>query len=151
MDLNLQFEEGFVKKGKPLTYGGADYKPSTGTKTLEQIQIDRIRNELSKYDITENRKYDLSNEMLNLNSVKNMNAKYLAAVLVILEDFIGSYNEEEEFITFIAEVLNNKDYIKPYIDRLAENNDISYIKLVKSVLLSYLYKVCVNRRNRYRF
>jgi hypothetical protein len=89
--------------------------------------------------------------MLNLNSVKHMNAKYLAAVLVILEDFLGNYNEEEEFTTFIAEALNNKEYIKPYLDRLIESNDISYIKLVKSVLLTYLYKVCINRRNKYKF
>jgi hypothetical protein len=152
MEINLEFEQDFVKKGKGISkYGGADFG-GRGPRDIKSEQLDKLKSELQKYDITENRRYKIANEMEALNSIEYMNMKYLAAVIMMFEDYTGSYQDEESLNAYLYEILNDKNRIKFYINKVADidkEKDSSYIKLVKSILWSYAYKLSVNRKQGY--
>lgn len=151
MNLNLEYEQDFVKKGKGSKFGSSDFSIKNPRDT-KSIQIDKLKNELQKYDITEKRRYEILSEMEKLNSIEYMNMKYLAAVIVIAEEFNGRYQEDET--EFIYDFFHNKKLVDKYISKIAETekeNNLNYIKLVKSVLFSYLHKLLLNRKNNYTF
>jgi hypothetical protein len=116
--------------------------------------LDKLKSELQKYDISESRRYDLAKELNALNSIETMNMKYLASVLVFLDN-IGNlkYEDEEELQEIISEFLNDKTFLKPFLRRIIDlnkENDKSYMKSVKIVFYTYLHKVWINRYNKYR-
>jgi hypothetical protein len=154
MELNLQYEQDFTKKGELSKYGGSDYVTNKGPIDFKGKQLDKLKSELQKYDISESRRYDLAKELNNLNSIETMNMKYLASVLVFLDN-IGNlkYEDEEELQEIISEFLNDKAFLKPFLRRIIDlnkENDKSYMKSVKIVFYTYLHKVWINRYNKYR-
>jgi hypothetical protein len=154
MEINLEFEQDFVKKGKGISkYGGADFG-AKGPRDIKSDQIDKLKVELQKYDITENRRYKIASEIESLNSVEYMNMKYLAAVIMMFEEYNGSYQDEDNVNAYLYDILNDKNRIKFFINKVADidnEKDNGYIKLVKSILWSYAYKLFTNRKNGYNF
>jgi hypothetical protein len=153
MDNILEYEQDFAKKGQGSKFGGAEYGINKGPKDFKGNQLESLKSELQKYDISESRRYDLLKEMSNLNSIEYMNMKYLASVLAFL-DFIGGlkYENEEEFSEIISEFFMDKEFIKFYLFKiinLEKEKDSKYMKEVKIIFYSYLYKVWVNRYYKY--
>jgi len=153
MELNLEYEQDFTKKGDLSKFGGSDYIINKGPVDFKGKQLDKLKSELQKYDISESKRYGLAKEMSNLNSIETMNMKYLASVLVFL-DTIGNlkYEEDDELKIIESDFLNDKDFLNPFLRRiidLEKENDKFYIKSVKIVFYTYLYKVWINRYNKY--
>jgi hypothetical protein len=153
MESILDYEQDFVKKGGISKFGGSDYGVNKGPRDFKGYQLEKLVSELQKYDISESRRYALSKEMYNLNSVEYMNMKYLASVLVFL-DIIGNltYEYEEEFQEIITDYFNDKNFMNPFILRiinLDKEKETSYIKKVKIIFYTYLYKIWINRSRKY--
>ena len=150
MELNLAYEQDFTKKGKLSKFGGSDFGLKGGIRDAKTIQIDKLRSELQKYNISEARRNDLLEQMYKIRSIEYMNTKYLAVVLDILENIPGIYyREEDELLDILGYVFKeDKEFLQGYLDRIVDvskENDPKYIKLVKSILLSYIYKIWTNR------
>jgi len=154
MELNLEYEQDFSKKGKLSKFGGSEYGIK-GPRDFKSYQLDKLRVELLKYNILESRVYIILNEIQRMNSVEYMNMKYLAAVIDILEFFDGlQYKEQEEFDELAKEIFNNKEFLKPYLDKIIDierEKDSKYIRLVKTTLFTYLFKLWVNRSSNFEF
>jgi hypothetical protein len=153
MELNLEYEQDFVKKGGVSKFGGTEFGLNRGARDFKGFQLEKLASELQKYDIAEARRYDLVKEMNNLNSIEYMNMKYLASVLVFL-DIIGNltYEYEDEFQEIITDYLNNKEFMEQFIFKimdLEKEKDSSYIKKVKTLFYTYLYKIWINRNRKY--
>lgn len=90
-----------------------------------------------------------------MNSVEYMNMKYLAAVLNILENIDGlQYKDQSEFDEIATYIFKNKEFMKIHLEKIMDtenSKDSKYIRSVKSTLLTYLYKVWVNRYNNFEF
>jgi hypothetical protein len=89
-----------------------------------------------------------------MNSIEYMNMKYLAAVIIIFEDYKGDYQDEDEVNTYLYDLFKDKQKISFFVNKVMDNEkekDKSYIKLIKSILLSYSYKLFKNRKSGYEF
>ena len=152
MELNLEYEQDFIKKGKGISkYGGTDFG-GRGPRDFKAQQLDKLRFELQKYDITENKRYKITSEMDALNSIEYMNMKYLAAVIMILEGYKGSYQDEDDVNNYIYEIFRDKEKMSFFINKVIDSdkeNDPVYMKMVKSVLLTYIFKLKVNKASGY--
>lgn len=153
MELNLKYEQDFTKKGKLSKFGGTDYGIK-GPKDEKSYQLDRLRSELSKYNILESRVYSIAETLYRMNSVEYMNMKYLAAVVVMLENLELEYKSEEEFDELARYVFEDKEFLKPYLEKIVDvdrEKDPKYMRLVKTTLLTYMYKLWFNRYNNFTF
>jgi len=154
MDFNYELEQGFSKSGAGSKFGGSNYGVK-GPRTHKTNQIDRLKSELQKYDITENRRYELADELIKMNSIEYMNMKYLAAVVMVLEDnFKNNVYNEDNYSEFFDMVFGDSNFLNYYMNKIIDiekENDIEYIKLVKSILYNYMYKLWINRQNKYKF
>jgi hypothetical protein len=151
MELNLEYEQDFTKKGKESKFGGADYGIK-GPKDIRMIQVMKIRAELLKYNILETRVYSLTNKLHKMNSVEYMNPKYLAAVIYMLEDIDGvvQYETEEDFKEIVNYIFTDKNFLKTYLDKIIDpdkEKDPKYMRLVKTTIFTYLFKIWANRIN----
>ena len=152
MDINFDFEQDFVKSGKGAKHStttfvvkGSDFKSK---------QLDRLKMELQKYDILDTKRYKIATEMEAMNSIEYMNMKYLAAVIMIFEDYKGDYQDEDDVNAYLYELFKDKSKINFFVNKVMDNEkekDNSYIKLIKSILLSYSYKLFKNRKSGYEF
>ncbi len=154
MELNLEYEQDFSKKGKLSKFGGSEYGIK-GPRDYKSYQLDKLRIELLKYNIPESRVYNILNEIQRMSSVEYMNMKYLAVIVNIIEDFDGlQYKEQEEFDELAKEIFNDKEFFKPYFERIIDiekEKDSKYIRLVKTTLFTYLFKLWINRSNNFEF
>jgi hypothetical protein len=61
----------------------------------------------------QNKAYKIASEMEAMNSIEYMNMKYLAAVIMIFEDYKGDYQDEDEVNTYLYDLFKDKQKIKP--------------------------------------
>ena len=152
MELNLKYEQDFVKKGKLTKFGGSDFGIK-GPRDFKSYQIEKLRGELLKYNLIESRIYNIVNSIYKMNSVEYMNMRYLAVVLNILENIEGvQYKDQNEFDEIATYIFKDKDFLKFHLEKILDTDklkDSKYLKSVKSTLFTYLYKVWVNRYNNF--
>jgi hypothetical protein len=152
MDINFDFEQDFVKQGKGAKHSGTTFIVKGSD--FKSKQLDRLKLELQKYDISDTKRYKIASEMEAMNSIEYMNMKYLAAVIMIFEDYKGDYQDEDEVNTYLYDLFKDKQKISFFVNKVMDNEkekDKSYIKLIKSILLSYSYKLFKNRKSGYEF
>jgi hypothetical protein len=152
MDINFDFEQDFIKNGKGGKHSATTFIVKSSD--FKSKQLDKLKIELQKYDILDTKRYKIATEMEAMNSIEYMNMKYLAAVIMIFEDYKGDYQDEDDVNAYLYELFKDKSKISFFINKVMDNEkdkDNSYIKLIKSILLSYSYKLFKNRKSGYEF
>ena len=135
-------------------YSGTDFNGFT-SQGIFQLQRINLYDALKKYDFSSQRIESLINEAVNLNTFRYMNMKYLAGSFYIMEGFeeIPLETQEQaldEFDTYILNFLNTESkFDRVYFKLVVESKKDSlpnYISKMKRELLTYCYKILVNRK-----
>lgn len=148
----LVFQQGFQKPGQ-ATYSSYEESHKNEMTPL-QVQAISLRSELdNRYGsiISKEKRIKWSNEMMQIESFRYMNVKFVAAALVIIDQELEYINITEMPETLKTIVFPNKQVIDKYIDNLVDKSrrkDKDFTEtLVKKVLFSYIWKIYHSRED----
>lgn len=149
----LVFEEGFRKGGVGGRYGDGE-EFNRMEMTPNQIQGYNLKNAMERNYLNfvqnKDKRMEFVREMEQIDTFRYMNVEYVAASLIIIDQYLRE-----------VELENIPGYLKNYIfndDEIMENflpnliikenlEKISKIVLCKKILFSYIFKILIFRSN----
>ena len=162
-NLAYEKEQDFARKDGSAgsKFSSSDYSSKLGPISENQRRGEELKDILSKnYDVSLERRKQLQVEMEQIEYLRYMNMKYLAASLVIL-DRLEEYKKELEYEgevedTYFEDYMYSLftgpefDYFMNKLVYEKSEDNPSYRALVKSILLSYCHKIFRWRTSLYR-
>jgi hypothetical protein len=150
---NFVFEEGFRKGGAGGKYGFGD-EFNRMEMTPNQIQGFALQNAMERnyYSFIDNKekRKTLVKEMEELESFRFMNVNFVAASLVIIDQFLEGV-ELSEFPQRLKNfIFNDKEIMDNFLPNLLDKDRLekpSKISLAKKILFSYIFKILSYRSN----
>ncbi len=110
--------------------------------TDNQMAAINLKKALDYYDLTQDRRQDLKNELVELDSIKHMNMKYLAGALYILENIPKGENVVAQYLDESFQPM-----LRVLMNITSETGKDSPEQIIKhkEVLLTYMIKVIMFR------
>jgi hypothetical protein len=151
MSENLNFNLGFQKAGQSNygLYDGAARSEMTPIQIQGFILRSYISNIYGEKVSSSQKIYQWSEEMTQMEAFRYMNTKFVAAALIILDQYFQDINFEdyENFFKILKTVIFNdekimNEYLDNLIDKSSRKEGIAAIEaLTKRILFNYIYKI----------
>jgi hypothetical protein len=151
MSENLNFNLGFQKAGQSNygLYDGAARSEMTPIQVQGFILRSYISNVYGEKISSSQKIFQWSDEMTQMDSFRYMNTKFVAASLIIIDQYLQdvSLEDYENFFKVLKTVIFNDDkimniYLDNLIDKTVKKENASYIEgLTKRILFNYIYKI----------
>jgi transcription termination factor NusB len=157
MSENLNFNLGFQKAGQSNygLYDGAARSIMTPIQVQGFILRSYIANVYGEKVTSSQKIYQWSEEMIQMEAFRYMNTKFVAAALIIIDQYLQdvSLEDYENFFKVLKTVIFNDDkimnvYLDNLIDKTLKKESLSYIEgFTKRILFNYIYKISQFRLN----
>ena len=149
----LVFEEGFRKAGMGGMYGDSE-EFNRMEMTPNQIQGYNLKNILERNYLNfvqnKDKRMEFVREMEQIETFRYMNVEYVAASLIIIDQYLREI-ELENIPSYLKNyIFNDKEIMENFFPNLIikENLEkISKIVLCKKILFSYMFKILNFRSN----
>jgi transcription termination factor NusB len=157
MSENLNFNLGFQKAGQSNygLYDGSARSEMTPIQVQGFILRSYIANVYGEKVSSSQKIYQWSVEMTEMEAFRYMNTKFVAAALIIIDQYLQdvSLEDYENFFKVLKTVIFNDDkimnvYLDNLIDKTLKKEGSSYIEaFTKRILFNYIYKISQFRLN----
>lgn len=157
MSENLNFNLGFQKAGQSNygLYEGTARSEMTPVQVQGFILRSYISNVYGEKVSSSQKIYQWSDEMTQMEGFRYMNTKFVAAALIILDQYLQdvSLEDYENFFKILKTVIFNdekimNEYLDNLIDKTTRKEGAAALEaLTKRILFNYIYKISQFRYN----